>query len=193
MIRFLFAHRQFVKKAIAVLSCKDGSCESVKEFCSDLDPIFTSKFLLPFISAVWSVGYGDANEFAIRPFLRFMHNHRFLGLQPMQWYTPQGRSQSYVTKLIKACGNKLEIKLDTTATKINVRNHILETTTQDRRTGTKKAGKVKFDKLILASSAPIQAKLKPPAKHWLSNFKTNASRVCGHLGTYIHEDMFVCK
>jgi len=183
LIKFLFAHRKFVKKAIKVLSSTEESCETVGEFCSDLNPMFTSKYLLPFVSAVWSVGYGEASKFAIKPFLRFMHNHRFLGLEPLQWFTPKNRSKSYVQKIINACGKKLKIKLNTTAVKINTRSHILEVKNEEG-----KLEKISYDKLILASSAPIQAKLDPPAKEWLSKFSVSTSRVCGHIG-----DQFMSK
>ena len=144
------------------------------EFCKDLDETMTNKWLLPFVSAVWSVGYGTANNFAAVPFLRFMHNHRFLGLSPLKWKTPTGRSQNYVKLIIAACGDKLMVKKNCVATRVDYEQNILHVSNKGKKES------IEYGKLILCCSAPIQANLNPPAKAWLSKFQVCTSKVCGH-------------
>ena len=43
---------------------------TVGDFCEGLDETFCNKFLIAFVSAVWSVGYGDSRKFAISPLLK---------------------------------------------------------------------------------------------------------------------------
>jgi len=179
--RFFMAHRQFAKKALGVLASSTNCSEhnqSVEDFCIGLDPTFVNEWLVPFVSAVWSVGSGDARKFAIRPLLRFMHNHRFLGSTVVKWFTPKDRSQSYVKKLLAACGSQLESRCSTRATRIDASKHVIHIESKEG-----KQGVIKYQSLILAGSAPLQAKLDPPAAAWLSGFRVSTSRVCGHSGS----------
>jgi predicted NAD/FAD-binding protein len=68
-----------------------------------LDPIFVNKWLVPFVSAVWSAPENNALDCAALSILRFMNNHQFLTLGTMQWYTPKARAHTYVEKVLAAC------------------------------------------------------------------------------------------
>ena len=176
MWKLVWNYKKFTKKAITVLSSPEKFKNlTVGEFCKGLDETMVNKWILPFVSAVWSVGYGTANNFAAVPFLRFMHNHRFLGLSPLKWKTPKGRSQSYVKKIIAACGEKLTVKKNCVATRVDYEQNILHVNNKGKKES------IEYGKLILCCSAPIQANFNPPAKAWLSKFQVCTSKVCGHI------------
>ena len=65
MWKLVVSYRAFVKKAVKVLSEHDRGVENsitVGEFCEGLDETFCVEMALPFVSAVWSVGYGTATN-----------------------------------------------------------------------------------------------------------------------------------
>lgn len=174
--KFLAAHSAFRKKAIEVLNATETETMNMtlNEFCEGLDQTFCNQFLVAFVSAVWSVGYGDSRDFAVRPLLHFMHNHRFLGLDALKWRTPKMRSEDYVERIIKACGKKLKIRTGCKAKRLDGKHHKL--ICEQEGSGVS----IDYDKIILACSAPEQAALHPYGEEWLSKFKTRTSRVCGH-------------
>lgn len=106
--RFISAHAVFAAKAKRFIANpnKYGHV-TVGEFCQDLDQDFAENWLLPFVAAVWSAGVGQSREFSALPLLRFMSNHRFLGLGTIPWRTLEGRSHVYVRMLIEHCRQRL--------------------------------------------------------------------------------------
>ncbi len=63
-------------------------------------PVFRDNYLLPMISAIWSMGLDDSRNFPLRFFVRFFENHGLLNLLDRpQWYSICGGSRSYIVPL----------------------------------------------------------------------------------------------
>lgn len=79
---------------------------------SSFSPLFKENYLLPMISAIWSMGPKSCLDFPLRFFARFFDNHGLLTIfdQP-QWYTIKGGSSQYIKPLTE--GFKEKIKLNT--------------------------------------------------------------------------------
>jgi predicted NAD/FAD-binding protein/DUF1365 family protein len=159
-----------------------------------LDPVFVDRWLVPFVSAVWSAPENNALDCAAFSILRFMNNHQFLTLGTMQWFTPKSRSHTYVEKVLTACrnlaqqhGRKFTIKTGSAATALDA---AASGSTQKSALVLANGDRVPYDAIVMACHAPTQLalmktlqsdepKLKPALK-WLSSFKTFESRVVGH-------------
>lgn len=62
--------------------------------------IFGENYLLPMISAIWSMGLDSCRDFPLSFFVRFFDNHGLLDLiNRPQWYTIIGGSSSYIEPL----------------------------------------------------------------------------------------------
>ncbi len=58
---------------------------------------FVRHFLLPLAAMVWSTAPGEIATFPVQYFLRFLHNHGIIGMQPaFVWRTVDGGSKNYV-------------------------------------------------------------------------------------------------
>ena len=172
--KFVVSHNNFSSKARKYLNDSETyKNHTVGEFCEGLDQDFCNNWLIPFVSAVWSVGEGQSKEFSAIPLLKFMDNHRFLTLGTIKWRTVSKRSVSYVDAILKYCP-KVIIHNESAVQIYEDKNEI------ELQNGTK----IQYDKLILACSAPNQYKLNPPAKEWLKNFKVSQSRIVGHTKPY---------
>ncbi len=83
-------------------SSGDGAEATIGEFLdqSAYSPWFTDNYLLPMISAIWSMGTEDCLDFPLSFFVRFFDNHGLLDLVDRpQWYTIKGGSSSYIDPL----------------------------------------------------------------------------------------------
>lgn len=61
---------------------------------------FRDHFLLPFSGAIWSTPVDKIMEFPAHAMIQFFKNHALLGVHGQhQWYTVDGGSQQYVTRL----------------------------------------------------------------------------------------------
>ncbi|GFE49093.1 cyclopropane-fatty-acyl-phospholipid synthase [Roseobacter cerasinus] len=61
---------------------------------------FRDHFLLPFSGAIWSTPVNQIMEFPAHAMIQFFKNHALLGVHGQhQWYTVEGGSQQYVTRL----------------------------------------------------------------------------------------------
>lgn len=64
--------------------------------------LFAHNYLLPMVSAIWSIGLADAKVFPLIFFAQFFDNHGLLDIvNRPQWFTIVGGSKQYVNKLIK--------------------------------------------------------------------------------------------
>jgi len=62
--------------------------------------LFSDNYLLPMISAIWSMGLESCLDFPLHFFVRFFDNHGLLNLSDRpQWYTIKGGSSSYIAPL----------------------------------------------------------------------------------------------
>lgn len=72
--------------------------------------LFKDNYLLPMISAIWSMGLADSDAFPLRFFARFFDNHGLLDLvNRPQWYTIIGGSSSYIEPLTKAFAARIRL------------------------------------------------------------------------------------
>jgi predicted NAD/FAD-binding protein len=59
--------------------------------------LFKDNYLLPMISAIWSMGLESCHDFPLSFFVRFFDNHGLLDIANRpQWYTIEGGSSSYI-------------------------------------------------------------------------------------------------
>ena len=70
--------------------------------------LFRENYLLPMISAIWSMGKQSCLDFPLRFFVRFFKNHGLLNLTNRpQWYTIVGGSSSYIGPLTREFNHKI--------------------------------------------------------------------------------------
>ncbi len=70
--------------------------------------LFRENYLLPMISAIWSMGGQSCLDFPLRFFVRFFKNHGLLNLiNRPQWYTIVGGSSSYIAPLTQGFNHKI--------------------------------------------------------------------------------------
>lgn len=70
--------------------------------------LFRENYLLPMISAIWSMGKQSCLDFPLRFFVRFFKNHGLLSLNNRpQWYTIKGGSSSYIAPLTNGFNHKI--------------------------------------------------------------------------------------
>jgi len=63
---------------------------------------FVRHFIIPLAAAVWSTPTRDIEQFPAVYFLRFLHNHGIIGLQPAyEWRTVAGGSRRYVDAMLR--------------------------------------------------------------------------------------------
>ena len=63
--------------------------------------LFTDNYLLPMVSAIWSMGLADARQFPLVFFAQFFDNHGLLDVvNRPRWFTIIGGSKQYVSKLV---------------------------------------------------------------------------------------------
>lgn len=72
--------------------------------------LFKDNYLLPMISAIWSMGLADCALFPLRFFARFFDNHGLLDLvNRPQWYTIVGGSSSYIEPLTRSFATRIRL------------------------------------------------------------------------------------
>ena len=103
---------------------------------------FRNYYLLAMGACIWSTPLKKMYEFPALSFIRFFSNHGLLTVtMPVQWYTVQGGSRSYVTMVVEEL-KKSGVKFETGATKVS-RDEDVEVTDSNNATQV-------FDKVIFA-------------------------------------------
>jgi predicted NAD/FAD-binding protein len=75
---------------------------------SSYSALFSENYLLPMISAIWSMGLASCNDFPLHFFVRFFENHGLLDITNRpQWYTIEGGSSSYIEPLTRGYSDKI--------------------------------------------------------------------------------------
>mgnify|MGYP001224361374 CR=1 FL=1 len=75
---------------------------TLREMLEDLQlsDWFRDYYILPFSGAIWSTPVAGVLDFPAAALVRFFQNHNLLGIKGQhQWYTVQGGSREYVTRL----------------------------------------------------------------------------------------------
>lgn len=132
---------------------------------------FLDLYLVPMSSAVWSTPPEKMLRFPARTLLRFFHNHGFLGLSTQhQWWTIDGGSQEYVSRLQAPWRDRIEtgarvtgIRRDAEGAKITLADGRVE----------------RFDKVILAAhghqSLSLLMDATPDERRLLGEFQYQAN------------------
>jgi predicted NAD/FAD-binding protein len=95
---------------------------------------FIHGYLLPMVSAIWSMGINHALEFPISFLTKFFDNHGLLDITNRpQWYTIKGGSNNYIAPLVKSFKDKIKLAhniesiwRDSNKIKLKVCDNILE-------------------------------------------------------------------
>ena len=75
---------------------------------SHYSTIFKDNYLLPMISAIWSMGLQSCLDFPLDFFVRFFENHGLLDIANRpQWHTIKGGSSSYIKPLTSPFSSKI--------------------------------------------------------------------------------------
>ena len=165
----------------AVRSASNGS-ETIGEYLdsSNYSNLFKDNYLLPMISAIWSMGLDSCRDFPLHFFTRFFKNHGLLDIvNRPQWYTIIGGSSSYIAPLTRDFANR--IKCSTPVTGIErTSSGVKVKTAIDSET---------FDEVILACHGDqAYALLSNPTNNEvliLKNFKCTNNSVVLHTDTSI--------
>jgi predicted NAD/FAD-binding protein len=89
-------------------------------------PLFKENYLLPMISAIWSMGLESCQDFPLQFFVRFFDNHGLLNIvNRPQWYTIDGGSSSYIRPLTAPFKDRIRlgtpvIRVEREADRVNI-------------------------------------------------------------------------
>jgi hypothetical protein len=91
----------------------------------NLSDFFRDHYLLPFSGAIWSTPKEKILDFPAYAMMRFFDNHALLGATGQhQWYTVEGGSEAYVSRLLGAMRNRgIDMRLGTPVNAVR-RTHI---------------------------------------------------------------------
>lgn len=141
-------------------------------------PLFKENYLLPMISAIWSMGLKSCMDFPLGFFVKFFENHGLLDLANRpQWYTIVGGSSSYIDPLINGFKGKIRLSSRVVSVK-RADEGVLVNTRDDSNL---------FDKVIFACHGDQALKLleQPSEKEALvlQNFEFSNNHVVLHTDT----------
>lgn len=140
--------------------------------------VFEENYLLPMVSAIWSMGLTSCYDFPLAFFVRFFTNHGLLDFTNRpQWYTIVGGSSSYIEPLTR--GFRQGIRLGTPVQAVARRESGVAVVTRD--------GETLFDEVILAchGDQALGLLLQPTSqeKEVLSAFTCSDNTVVLHTDT----------
>lgn len=145
--------------------------------------LFQDNYLLPMVSAIWSMQIERSKSFPLIFFAQFFDNHGLLDIiNRPQWFTIKGGSKQYVNKLIeryaKMGGNALvntpvhSITRHTNGNKKDGHKNSVTIHYKDANGSSKSAS---FDEVILACHADV-------AKRLLADINEQESQILGAFG-----------
>jgi uncharacterized protein len=109
--------------------------------CHNYSRLFRDNYLLPMISAIWSMGMESCVDFPLDFFVRFFDNHGLLDLNNRpQWYTIGGGSSGYITPLTAPFRKKIRLNTPVVAVR-REQNGVAVRTREDV---------ILFDEVVLA-------------------------------------------
>jgi len=140
--------------------------------------VFRDNYLLPMISAIWSMGLESCRDFPLQFFLRFFDNHGLLNIvNRPQWYTINEGSSSYIAPLTAAFKDK--IRCHSPVTLVIRDEDWVEVVTEEERT--------RYDQVIFACHGNQALALlefpTPDEKRVLGAFRTSKNSVVLHTDT----------
>ena len=110
--RFLAMVRDIVRFNKEVRLAADDEKLTIGDFLAskNYSSLFRDNYLLPMISAIWSMGLESCKDFPLQFFVRFFDNHGLLNIvNRPQWYTVIGGSSSYIKPLIAPFENRIRL------------------------------------------------------------------------------------
>lgn len=140
--------------------------------------VFKENYLLPMISAIWSMGLKSCNDFPLQFFVRFFDNHGLLNIiNRPQWYTIPGGSSSYIAPLTEPF--KDQIKCNNPVVRVERKEHSVNITTATETSS--------FDQVIFAchGNQALSLLASPTAdeESVLRAFRTSTNAVVLHTDT----------
>ncbi len=146
--------------------------------------IFKENYLLPMISAIWSMGLESCMDFPLQFFVRFFDNHGLLNIvNRPQWYTIIGGSSSYIEPLTAPFRDR--IMLNTPITKVERGDTEVTITVRDNTTNLEETSN--FDQVIFAchGNQALSLLANPTAEEnaVLGEFQTSENKVVLHTDT----------
>ena len=83
---------------------------------SGYSTFFKDNYLIPMVSAIWSMGLKDCMDFPLEFFVRFFNNHGLLDLvNRPQWFTVDRGSSSYVEPLARPFADSIHLNTPVTS------------------------------------------------------------------------------
>jgi predicted NAD/FAD-binding protein len=149
--------------------------------------LFTDNYLLPMVSAIWSMGLADARQFPLVFFAQFFDNHGLLDVvNRPRWFTIIGGSKQYVSKLVTRFLAK-EGKVLVNSPVQSVIRHEKGVTIEYKQEGTKLTAE--FDEVIFACHADTALRLLSDTTsvetEVLGKFRFTANEAILHTDTSI--------
>ena len=142
---------------------------------------FRNYYFLPISGAIWSSTPEQMEVFPAKSLVQFFNNHSLLSWNTNQWYTVDGGSQQYVSRISKAiieAGGKIKVSSKVVAVKRNETGLFLKTDNGDWQ---------KFDKIIFACHSDQALKiLENPTKEEskiIGSIKYQSNRAIVHSDT----------
>ena len=142
---------------------------------------FRNYYFLPISGAIWSSTPEQMEVFPAKSLVQFFNNHSLLSWNTNQWYTVDGGSQQYVSKISKAiieAGGKINVSSKVVAVKRNETGLFLKTDNGNWQ---------KFDKIIFACHSDQALKiLENPTKDEskiIGSIKYQSNRAIVHSDT----------
>ena len=145
--------------------------------------LFQDNYLLPMVSAIWSMQIERSKSFPLIFFAQFFDNHGLLDIiNRPQWFTIKGGSKQYVNKLIeryaKMGGNALvnsPVQSITRQTNGNKKDGHKNSVTIHYKDANGSSKSANFDEVILACHADV-------AKRLLADINEQESQILGAFG-----------
>lgn len=90
----------------------ESSTRTIGQFLEEgrYSTLFRDNYLLPMISAIWSMGLESCMDFPLQFFVSFFDNHGLLDITNRpQWYTINGGSSSYIAPLTAGFDDRIRL------------------------------------------------------------------------------------
>lgn len=145
---------------------------------SNYSAIFKDNYLLPMISAIWSMGLESCLDFPLSFFVRFFENHGLLDITNRpKWYTVKNGSSSYIGPLTSSFHKNIRLNTPVTRVERAEQSVIIHT----------ESGKHAYDQVVLACHGDQALSLlqQPTEKEQqvLENFSFSDNQVVLHTDT----------
>ena len=89
-----------------------GSIATIGDYLDEthFGKLFAENYLLPMISAIWSMGLEESRQFPLKFFVQFFENHGLLNIiNRPQWYSIIGGSHSYIPALTAPFADRIRL------------------------------------------------------------------------------------